>query len=451
MRHLAAITGIFFWVAAPAGASLIVNSSGLSVSTLAAGLSFPYSMQTMPDGSLLVGVSTPSSGGDYLYSSGGLVNITPGGTETTVFSGLPYPVQSVRKITDNLYAVAQAGTGGTQINFLQPGAGAGDAFTNLGSINFSPSNAGELFNMTLATRPTPGQSGSYDLFFSMNGDTDHTQSTGSATLSGLVSGSLEYNSIAKVTVTPSGSGAPSVSGLQEIANGVRNTAGMLFDASGNLYLDDNGWDIPGTTTPQSADELDFIAASDIGSGIVNFGFPDSYIQYGTGTFEGGTGTAPLAAFQPLNGAPSLGIAEMALAPVNFPTGLNNGLFLSFYGKWEQSGANNTTGPLLYYDFSTGQYTQFIAAGQDGIGHLTSLTSTADALYIGDMNSYGTIRKGPVDGVVYAITVQTPEPAVFGPVLLLLAGLALVKLRLAEPVFFKNGFEPARNPVPPEVV
>ena len=397
-----------------------VSGGSLNVSTLATGMSFPYSMQAS-NGFVLAGVSNPQSGGDYLSATGGLVQIAPNGTQSSVYSAFPAAVQSVRRITDNLYAVAQAGTDTTQITFMQPGAHPGDSFTNLGAINFAASNAGEIFNITLATRQTPGQNGSYDLFFSMNGDTDHTQSTGSATLSGLASGSLEYNSIAKVTVTPTG-GAPTVTGLQEVAKGVRNTAGMVFDAAGNLYLGDNGWDVPNTSTPQSADELNFLAASAIANGtIADFGFPNNYIDYATGTFVGGNGIAPLAAFLPQNGNASLGIAEMALAPVNFPTGLNNGLFVSFYGKWEQAGANNNTGPLLYYDFGTGHYSTFIASGQTGVGHLTSLTSTADALYIGDMNSYGTVRHGPIDGVVYEIQANTPEPATWT---MILGGLAL---------------------------
>lgn len=386
-----------------------VPANSLSVSTYASGLSFPYSSQVLSDGSLLVGVSTPTNN-DYFVASGGLLRLAgPGDPGTTVLSGLPYPVQSVRVLNDHLIAVSEAGFGGTQIVFLSPGATPTSPYINLGSIDFAPSNAGEPFDMTLATRATPGQPGSYDVFFSMNSDTDHTQSTNYAILSGLTSGTLEYNSIAKVTVTPT-AGTPIISGFQEIAKGVRNTAGMAFDTAGNLYLTDNGWDIPGTTTSQSADELDFIPAVDIGRGITDFGFPNNYIEYGTGTFVGGQGVPPIAAFQPIAGIQSLGASEIALSPKNFPVGLNNGLFIAFYGTWEQGGANNTTGPILYYDFDTQTLSDFILPGQAGIGHIASLTSTADALFINDMNSTGQIRSGPQNGIIYEIQASTPEPS-----------------------------------------
>ena len=389
-----------------------VPAGSLTVSTVASGLSFPYSMQVLSDGSVLAGVSVPNSSNDYLSASGGLVNIpSPGGSPVTVLTGLPYPVQGVRELTPNLLAISEAGTGGTQIAFVSPGATPTSQYSTLGTINFTPSNPGEIFNMTLATRPTPGQPGSYDILFSMNGDTDHTQSANYATLSGLTTGMLPYNSIGMVTVTPT-AGSPTVSNFREVATGLRDTAGMVFDNSGNLYLTDNGWDIPNTTTPQSADELNFMPEADIGTTILNYGFPDNYVQYDTGTFIGGQDTPPLVAFQPLNSVQSLGVSEMALAPADFPTGLNNGLFIAFYGEWEQGGVNNQTGPLLYYDFGTQTYEDIILAGQPGIGHIASLVSTGNALYIADMNSTGQIRSSPQDGIIYEIQAvsSAPEPS-----------------------------------------
>jgi hypothetical protein len=128
---------------------------------------------------------------------------------------------------------------------------------------------------------------------------------------------------------------------------------------------------------------------------------------------------------------------MALAPANFPAGLNDGLFVTFYGTWEQGGANNTTGPLLYYSFATGQYQDVILSGQPGIGHITSLTSTSDALFIGDLNSTGQVRSGFQDGVIYEIqnTSAVPEPSTFS--LTLCAGGALF-------VFWRRSKRPQRR-------
>ena len=212
-----------------------VNANSLTLSTLAAGVSYPYSMQVLQDGSILAGISNPDASGDYLSAAGGLMRFTnPGAGGTAVYSGLTYPVQGVRALGGGLIAVAEAGTGDSEIAFLKPGADPATAYTKVGAISFSPSNAGEQFNITMAVRATPGQAGSYDLFFSMNGDTDHTRTNNFASLNGLAHGQLEYNSIAKVTVTPSG-GVPAVAGLQQVARGIRNTGGMVFDPAGNLY------------------------------------------------------------------------------------------------------------------------------------------------------------------------------------------------------------------------
>lgn len=391
-----------------------VTSDQFRVTQFASNLPYTTGMQILPDNSLLVGVTT---GSDYLLGgSGGLVRLTdPGNTGTagapvSVYSGFTNPVQSVKLVGNNLVAVSHISPGGAQITFLKIGANANDPYTNVGEIAFNSTETGLLHYITLETRPAGG--GATDLFFSINTGEATAQS---ATVSGLINGSIPLNSVGRVTVTP-GAGAPAVTGLQQIANGLRNPGGMVIQPStGNMYINDNGFDDHQTFLPVNADELNRILAGAIGAGVANFGWPDTYTTYRTGVQVGATGLAPLAAFQPipnpLTGAESLGVSEMALAPGLFPGGLNNGLFIAFYGTWEQGGANNTTGPLLYYDFSTGQYRPFITSGQAGIGHLSSLVANGNTLYIGDMSATGAIRQGRSNGVIYQIqaVTATPEP------------------------------------------
>ncbi len=117
----AAFFGLLFCFGASGGLILNlpagVNPDSLTVSMVATGLSYPYSMQILADQSLLVGISTPHSGTDYLSATGGLMRLTNAqGTGVTVYDGLPYPVESVRSITSSLIAVAQAGAGAEEIN-----------------------------------------------------------------------------------------------------------------------------------------------------------------------------------------------------------------------------------------------------------------------------------------------------------------------------------------------
>ncbi|PYJ87224.1 MAG: hypothetical protein DME22_02360, partial [Verrucomicrobia bacterium] len=74
--------------------------------------------------------------------------------------------------------------------------------------------------------------------------------------------------------------------------------------------------------PLSADELNFIARTNIGGLTEYFGFPNNYTEYRTGRIVGGAGIQPLIAFQPLpdpfTGHESEGANDMVFAPPGFP-------------------------------------------------------------------------------------------------------------------------------------
>jgi hypothetical protein len=276
--------------------------------------------------------------------------------------------------------------------------------TSLGSLDFSFSADWDHAQMAVTTRPTPGQPGSYDVVFNVGSQFNDTLSTGTVSVAGLATATLNPDSLYMVRVTVNGSQA-TVSNPQQIASGIRNVIGMGFDAgTGDFYFADNAIDGPPgqgndtDPTPPQADELNVIRAADIGTSVVNFGFPDCYIQYKTGAAVGSGCVQPLVAFQPINGSPTQGPTQMVFAPADFPVGFNHGVFVSFAGE-PGSGTQNDDDGVVYYSFDTGQYLQFIAPAQAAIGKPLGLLATSDTLYLADYN-YGSIE---------AITPSAPEP------------------------------------------
>ena len=271
----------------------------------------------------------------------------------------------------------------------------------------------------------PGQppGGGVEVFFNI-GAKENAASTPSSTTVGLsasgdvsltgVSAVMAADTIYRVIVTDSGT-TLNVSEPTLIARGLRNAAGMTFDASGNLYLQDNGIDGAGHDS-LSADELNRIAAADIGSSVPDFGFAGTYVDYVTGTIVGPTEgiTQPLVAFRPIDGEKSEGAVEVALAPTSFPADFAGGVFVAFSGKFNLGGLQNDENPLVFVDTATNTPFHFIS--NQLFGHPNGLLSTAGALYVSDLNyrgAFGGVSSAgePADqeGVIYRIT-YVPEPA-----------------------------------------
>jgi hypothetical protein len=180
---------------------------------------------------------------------------------------------------------------------------------------------------------------------------------------------------------------------------LRNSFGhAFFPATDDLFLQDNGMD-----APTSADELNVIAASEIGGAAEDFGFPSSYVAYPGGAVVGSGGLSPFVSFLPRpGGAESKGAVELAFAPPRFGA-LSVGLFVAFHGSGNV-GTANTTNPLVWVDPFTGEFFHFVAAGQAGVGHLDSLLATADTLYAADLtNAAGLDTYG--SGAIYAIRLR----------------------------------------------
>jgi hypothetical protein len=157
-----------------------------------------------------------------------------------------------------------------------------------------------------------------------------------------------------------------------------------------------------------------IPAAQIGAGVPDFGFAHDYIlNQSPAQRVGSGGVQPLAAFVPLNGVHSEGAYEIAFAPRSFPGGLNNGVFVGFFGQSTYGVANglvNTQNPVVYYDLGGHKYFHFISNDEPALGHPIGLLATSDSVFLSDIaptNDFNT----PSAGTVYQITVvprATPQ-------------------------------------------
>jgi glucose/arabinose dehydrogenase len=399
-----------------------VHPEDFRITAFASGLNYPYSMVQLADGSILVGTSRPA-GTTYFNSTGELLRLTDAdgdgvadGPGTILFTGLPGTVTCVRQ-AGNLFFVTSVQTGSESIAVLRAGATPADPLSYIDSIRFSFSPDWDHTNYTLAVRDTPGQPGDHDLFFNVGSEYNIDPTTDTVPVSGLLNVTLNGDAIYMVTVHDTGN-VPMFSGLTQVATGLRNAAGIaLQPGTGDLYFEDNGADalIDGDE-PLSTDTLNGIAAADIGTQVFNYGFPTQYVEYRTGRLIGSGAIVPLVAFQPtpdpFNGSESEGPAEIGFAPASFPTGLNNGVFLGFHGRFDFGGLLNEENAVVYYDLSTGAYFHFIESGQAGVGYLDTMLATSDSLFLADLAANGSTLTGAGQGVIYQIQVipSGPRPA-----------------------------------------
>ncbi|MCP5525442.1 MAG: hypothetical protein H7A47_01375 [Verrucomicrobiales bacterium] len=412
------------------GADPAIDPGRFKITEFVSGLSFPYSMQSMADGSVLVATSPPVAPGGSLFSSTVEIlrfvdadnNGVADGPGQSVFSApAPGPATAIRFAGDHLLVAT-----GPSILVLGRDAGAGLSFSQVGAVNFSfPAPWSHRF-LTLGVRPSPGNPAARDVFFNVGARYNSLATVDTISATGLLNASgLAADSVYKFTLTPGGAGVAAVD-LIQIASGLRNAFGLAFEPStGDLWLTDNGFDgLLDPSEPVSADELNRIAAADIGTALPDFGFPDSYIEYRTGNQVGDPAAAPLLAIQPIpapDGKESEGAADLAFSPMGFPAGLNDGLFIAFHGRTGTTGVDNEENGVLFFDPDTGEYFEFLRGQQSGLGYPDSLLATDDALFVADLASAGGLSGAP-SGRIWKIT-AIPEPAGTVP----LTGLVLLGL------------------------
>jgi len=394
-----------------------VNANDFRITVFATNLYYPLGMAQLSDGSLLVAVSQGTS----FWSGttvGQLLRLTDtnkdgvaDGAGTVLYTGLPGGQTSLRHC-GNLFFVTGQGAS-RPISVLRAGATPGAPLSFVGRINVNYPAGGWFHpHSALGIRPTPGQPGSCDLFFQLGSDQNFAKTTRTATISSAeipgASGTIQGESVYMLTLTDNGTSVTATN-LTQVAKGLRNATGFAFHpVTGDLFIQDNGIDgLAFANEPHSADEVNVIPAAQIGNGTVpDFGFPDNYTAYRTGTIVGGGGVQPLAAFQPLpnpaDGSESEGPNDISFSPLAFPPGLNNGVFVGFHGKWSAGGIANEENPLVFVDLTATNYFQFIGNDEPNIGHLDGLISTDDSLFLADLTRTGDTGNSGNKGVIYQI-------------------------------------------------
>ena len=408
-----------------------VDPDDFRVTVFAEGLDFPFGMQQLSDGSLLVATSDPGAGSSYFASTGKLrrfvdadLNGVADAAGTVVADSLPSSLTALRVFGDLAAVMSNTGV----ITVLRQGTTPADTWSSEGPLTVSGLSGWLHPPSSLSVRDTPGVPGSYDVLFQLGSKANFVETTDTATIDGLglVSETLQGDSLYLVRLTDGGTSV-TASNLTQIADGLRNPAGHAFHpATGDLYFQDNGIDTPGNSNEAfSPDELNRIAASDIGGAVENFGFPNNYIVYRTGAVVGGAGVQAELAFHAIpiaDGEESEGAVQLAFAPDSFPDGLDDGLFVGFHGRFNLAGTSNEENPLVFVDLSdvTPDYFHFVTNDELEVGHPNGLLATTDSLFVSDMSATGGISPGVgAAGVIYQILV-VPEPST-----LALLGFALL--------------------------
>jgi glucose/arabinose dehydrogenase len=399
------------------GGDPIVVPGDYEVTTFASGLDYPFGLAVLQDGSLMAAINP---GPSFWSASGEILRLEDAdddgvadGPGTTLYSSFPGFLVSLRRIEDLVFASVSVSGLASSIYILRQGPTPASSLTLEGSIDLTFPDFWNHSTFNLAVRDAPSQPSKYELYFNIGSDVNFAASSGTVSVSGLVSGAANPDSLYRVIVDDSG-GSLVVANLLQIASGLRNAFGCAFDpATGDLYLQDNGIDgLVDVNEPLSADELNRIPAADIGGAVEDFGFPGRYTEYRTGNTIGAGGIDPVVAYQPVpppNGAESEGPVDVVFAPPLFPVGLREGVFVGFHGRFSSGGVNNEENPLVYTDIGSGNHFHFIANTEPGIGHPNTLAATGDRLYLADMAASGGFS-APGTGSVYRIR-YTKTPAV----------------------------------------
>jgi hypothetical protein len=406
-----------------------IDNSRFSVSRYATGLAFPTSMTELADRSILVAENKNGNGSLIRLVDNNKDGISDVQTEHASLPGL---ISSVRRSGNLIFAISPFQSNNRAlISIWRTGQVSGnqssDSLQLAGKINIDYPVRFLHTTFGLALRANPQQPGVIDVFFNIGSQNDATATDPNLRVainadSGatMPAADMEPDSIQQISVSDFGNRLE-VTAPMIIAKGLRNAAGITFDAKGNLIFEDNGIDAdPSGQTPSSnksfsADELNMITVNQIGSVVPHFGFPTNYTRSDSGVVVNPSPNfrSPLATFLPLNGGKSEGAVEVAMAPVGFPGEFINTSFTNFFGI----GNNpfNDENALVATDISTGSYFHFINPNVLGMG--TGALSTQNSLYFSDRS----LRLGT--GSIYKISPKNSSTLISTPQLTNINGFA----------------------------
>ena len=397
-----------------------VNPDDFRMTTFASGLNYPVGMAELSDGSIMVAVSNGSS--FFGSSSGSILRLADtdqdgvADDQTTLFSNVPGGGLSSLRMVDDLVFVTGQGRG-KPISIFRTGATPADPLTMVGEITINYRGSWLHPHSALAVRPTPGEADSYELYFQLGSSVNFATTTSTLSMTSTigVAGDLAGDAVHRIKITDDGTNVTG-SDLEQIATGLRNAAGFDWHpTTGDLYIQDNGIDgIRNANEPTSADELNVITVDQLGGAIEDFGFPNTYNEYRTGTVIGGDGVQPLVAFQPIpspDGAEAEGPNDIAFAPAGFPEALRNGIFVGMHGRFSSGGLSNEENPLVFVDLNDNSYFHFVQNDEPNVGHLDGLLSTADSLFVADISPGGGFGGNAGNtGAIYQLKSLVPEPS-----------------------------------------
>lgn len=360
------------------------TAAGLELTEVASDLEFPMGMVALSDGSILVATS-PSQAGNFYDSTGEIIRMVDqdgDGTfddRSTVASGLPGSLVALAKYEDIVVTTSAEG-GDEAIIFFRTGSTWDQPLIELDRLQLGFIGAMHQ-SYALAIRPSKSSDDSFDLFFNLGAGGNDTDGA-NVRLSGPLSDSLEPSSVHMITVTFGGSELR-FSDPVLIATGLRNASVLLIHPeTGDLLIGENGIDgLEEAIVAYSADEINVVSRGQIGVKIVDFGFPDAYTESATGVAIG-VQTA-LITFLPIAGDEAEGIAGMTLLPASFPGPFSGQLIAGFHGQFDLIGIKNEENPVRIVNLETGDQSNLILNSSQGVGHIDSMISTDDAVFLAD--------------------------------------------------------------------
>jgi glucose/arabinose dehydrogenase len=380
------------------------RADGLALTEVATGLDFPMGMVELPDGSLLVATS-PSEAGGFYDSDGALVRLNDSNGDGSLDEQSVLAETSAGSLVavarmGELIAVTSAERSAEAIYFFRRGERWREPLTRVEQINLGFTDAIHQ-SYALAVRPHRDEHGAWDLVFNTGAACNDTAGP-NVRLSGALSTELEPVSLYMITIRDGGEDVDFGEPVQ-LATGLRNGTTLAFDPkSGDLWIGENGIDgFESQIVAFSADELDRIPADQFGQQVVDFGFPESYVDYATGELVGDE--APDVAFLPIDGSEAEGVAGIAFVPDSLGDDLAGGILAGFHGQFDIIGLENEENPVRWVDIETGEQLELISNDSTGIGHIDSMVATENGVYLVDF-CRGSLNAAPEGcGVIYLLT------------------------------------------------